>query len=70
VVIREPTFAVVRTVTSGVVIIRDGPERVKVIFVVRMEDSSIVIDRRIIKLCVALRQFLVSKFNVEHKVVL
>jgi hypothetical protein len=41
-------------VAGGVVIVRDSPERVKVVFIVRMEDRSCVIDRRVIEVCVVL----------------
>jgi hypothetical protein len=70
VIICEPTFTVVRAVAGSVVIVRDGPERVKMVFVVRMEDSSSVIDRRVVKLSVVLREFLVRKVNVKLKMIL
>jgi hypothetical protein len=41
----------------------------KVVFVVRIEDCSSVIDRRIIKLCVVLTQLCVSEVNVSNKVI-
>jgi hypothetical protein len=55
VIVREPALAVVRAVAGGVVIVWDGPERVKVVFLVWMEDSSGVIDKRVVKFCVVLR---------------
>jgi hypothetical protein len=51
-------------------IIRDSPERVKVVFIVRVEDSSSVIDRRVIEFCVVLGEFLVREVNVKLKVIL
>jgi len=70
VIVREPVFAEVIAVAGGVVIVRDSPERVKVVFIVRMEDCSCVIDRRVIELCVVLREFLVGEVNVELEVIL
>ena len=69
-IIREPVFAEVIAVAGGVVIVRDSPERVKVVFIVRMEDCSCVIDRRVIEFCVVLREFLVGEVNVELEVIL
>jgi hypothetical protein len=60
----------VRAVAGGVVTIRDSPERVKMVFVVRIKDSGGVIDRRVIKLCVVLEEFLVRKVNVELTMIL
>jgi hypothetical protein len=54
VIIRELVLAEVIAIASGVVIVRDGLERVKVVFIVRIEDRSSVIDRRVIKFCVVL----------------
>jgi hypothetical protein len=54
VIVCEPVLAEVIAVAGGVVIVRDGPERVKVVFVMRMEDRGGVIDRRVIELCVVL----------------
>jgi hypothetical protein len=39
------------------------------VFVVRIEDCSSVIDRRVVKLCVVLTQLCVSKVNVSNKVI-
>jgi hypothetical protein len=55
VIVLEPALPVVWAVAGGVVIVWDGPERVKVVFIVWMEDSSGVIDGRVIKFCVVLR---------------
>jgi hypothetical protein len=54
VIVCEPVLAEVIAVAGGVVIVGDGPERVKVVFIVRIEDSSGVIDRRVIEFCVVL----------------
>jgi hypothetical protein len=70
VIVCELTFTVVRAVAGSVIIVRDGPERVKMVFVVRIEDSSSVIDRRVIKLSVVLGEFLVRKVNVELEMIL
>jgi hypothetical protein len=70
VIICKPTFAVVRAVADGVVIIEDGLERIKVVFIVRVEDSSGVIDKRVVKLCVVLGEFLTSEVNVKLEMIL
>jgi hypothetical protein len=54
VIVCEPAVTVVFAVAGDVVVVGDGPERVKVVFIVRVEDSSSVIDRRVIKFCVVL----------------
>jgi hypothetical protein len=41
-------------VAGRVIVVRDSLERVKVVFIVQIEDSSGVIDRRVIKFCVVL----------------
>jgi hypothetical protein len=53
----------------AVVGIRYLPKSLKVVFVVRIEDCSSVIDRRIVKLCVVLTQLCVSEVNVSDKVI-
>jgi hypothetical protein len=58
-----------RPVSYAVVGIRYLPKSFKVVFVVRIEDCSSVIDRRIIKLCVVLTQLCVSEVNVSNKVI-
>jgi hypothetical protein len=70
VIVQEPAVAVVSAVASSIMIIRDSPERVKVVFIVRVEDSSSVIDRRVIEFCVVLGEFLVREVNVKLKVIL
>jgi hypothetical protein len=61
----------VQAVAGSVVVIRDSLEGVKIVFVVQIEDSSsVIIDRRVIKLCVVLGEFLVRKVNVNLKIVL
>jgi hypothetical protein len=57
-------------VAHRVVIVRNNPERVKVVFSVQMENGGGIIGWSIIKLCIILRQFLMSKVNFEHKMVL
>jgi hypothetical protein len=47
-------LAEVIAVAGRVIIVRDSLERVKVVFVMQIEDRSSVIDRRVIKLCVVL----------------
>jgi hypothetical protein len=70
VIVCKLILTIVRAVAGSVVVIRDSPEGVKMVFVVRMEDSSSVIDRRGIKLCVVLGEFLVRKVNVDLKMIL
>jgi hypothetical protein len=60
----------VQAVISSIVVIRDSLEGVKIVFIVQIEDSSSVIDRRVIKLCVVLGEFLVRKVNVNLKIIL
>jgi hypothetical protein len=69
VIIYKPNLTVVQAVAGSVVIARDSPERVKIVFVVRTEDSSSVIDRCVIKLSVVLGEFLVRKVNVKLKII-
>jgi hypothetical protein len=54
VIICELVLAEVVAVAGGVVIVRDSLERVKVVFIVQIENRSCVIDRRIIKFCIVL----------------
>jgi hypothetical protein len=70
VIIRELVFVKVIAVAGSVIIVRDSLERVKVVFIVRIENCSCVIDRRVIKFCVVLREFLVGEVNVKLKVIL
>jgi hypothetical protein len=58
-----------RPVLYAVIGIRYLLKSLKVVFVVRMEDCSSVIDRRIVKLCVVLTQLCVSEVNVSDKVI-
>jgi hypothetical protein len=60
----------VQAVAGSVVVIRDSLEGVKIVFIVQIENSSSVIDRRVIKLCVVLGEFLVRKINVNLKIIL
>jgi hypothetical protein len=60
----------VQAVAGSVVVIRDSLEGVKIVFIVQIENSSSVIDRRVIKLCVVLGEFLVRKVNVNLKIIL
>jgi hypothetical protein len=69
VIVYELTFTVVWAVAGSIMIVRDSPERVKIVFVVRTEDSSSVIDRCVIKLSVVLGDFLVRKVNVKLKII-
>jgi hypothetical protein len=52
------------------VFVRNSLERVKVVFIVRIEDSSSVIDRRVVELYVVLGEFLVREVNVKLKIIL
>jgi hypothetical protein len=70
VIVCEPILTVVQAVAGGVVIVRNGPERVKMVFIVRMEDGGGVIDRRVVELCVVLGKFLVREVNIELKMIL
>jgi hypothetical protein len=70
VIVYELTFTVVWAVAGSIMIVRDSPERVKIVFVMRMEDSSGIIDRRVIKLSVVLGEILVRKVNVELEMIL
>jgi hypothetical protein len=70
VIVHEPAVAVVSAIVGGVVIVGDSPECVKVVFIMQVEDSSSVIDRRVIKFCVVLREFLVREVNVKRKLIL
>jgi hypothetical protein len=56
--------------SGSVVIVRDGLERVKMVFVVRIEDSSSIIDGRVVRLGIVLGEFLVRKINIELKIIL
>jgi hypothetical protein len=60
----------VQAIAGSVVVIRNSLEGVKIVFVVQIENSSSVIDRRVIKLCVVLGEFLVRKVNVNLKIIL
>ncbi|KAF1938776.1 hypothetical protein EJ02DRAFT_472978 [Clathrospora elynae] len=48
----KPPFAVVRAVALGIVVVGDLPQGLKVVFKVRVENSSGIIDGCVIKLCV------------------
>jgi hypothetical protein len=54
VIIYKLVLAEVVAVAGSVVIVRDSLERVKVVFIVRIENRSCVIDRRLIKFYVVL----------------
>lgn len=69
-IIQESAVAVVGAVVCSVVIVRDSPERIKVVFIVRVEDSSSVIDKRFIEFCVVLEEFLVREVDVELEMIL
>jgi hypothetical protein len=70
VVVCDLILTVVQAVAGGVVIVRNSPERVKMVFIVRIEDGSSVIDRRVVKLCVVLGEFLVREVNIKLKMIL
>jgi hypothetical protein len=40
------------------------------VFIVQIENSSSVIDRRFVKLCVVLKEFLVREVNIKLKIIL
>jgi hypothetical protein len=52
VVVDQPAVAVVRPVSYAVIGIRHLLKSLEVVFIVRIEDRSGVIDRRVVKLCV------------------
>jgi hypothetical protein len=55
VIVRKLVLAeVIAVATGGVVIVGDGLERVKEVFIVRMEDRRSLTDRRVIEFCVVL----------------
>ena len=64
----KPPISVVGAV-ARVIIGRDFPKSFKVVFIVRMKDGGSVIDRRVVKLCVVLGQFLMCQVNVKHEVI-
>lgn len=70
VVICEPVLAEAITVAGYVVIVRDGLERVKVVFIVWMEECSCIIDRRVVEFCIVLCKSLVGKINIELEMIL
>ncbi|KAF2023258.1 hypothetical protein EK21DRAFT_81346, partial [Setomelanomma holmii] len=66
VIVCKLSISVVEAVALSIVIIRNLLERLKVVFVVQIEDSSGVINRRFIKLNVVLRDLLVSEVDIKH----
>jgi hypothetical protein len=64
----KPPILVVRAV-ARIMIVRDFPESFEVVFIVRMKDGGSIIDRRIVKLCVVLGQFLMCQIHVKHEVI-
>jgi hypothetical protein len=54
VIVRKLVLAEVIAVAGGVVIVGDGLERVKEVFIVRMEDRSSLTDRRVVEFCLVL----------------
>ena len=51
-VVNQPAVAVVRPVSYAIIGIGHLLKSLEVVFIVRIEDRSGVIDRRVIKLCV------------------
>jgi hypothetical protein len=70
VIVCKLILTVVQAVAGSVVIVRNSLERVKIVFIVRIENGGSVIDRRVIKLCVVLGEFLVREVNIKLEIIL
>ena len=69
VVIIKPAVAIVDAVTGGDIGVGHLPERCKVVLVVRVEDCSGVVNRRVIKFFVVLGKLTVRKVDLRNKMV-
>ncbi|EDU47332.1 predicted protein [Pyrenophora tritici-repentis Pt-1C-BFP] len=68
-VIIKPAIAIVDAVAGGDIGVRHLLERRKVVFVVRVEDRSGIVNRRVIEFFVVLGKLTMRKVNVRNKMV-